>query len=508
MVEVLENVPEMQTTEEAAMEKKKKKREKKKGVDIEDMYGSWDADVVQKSSKAKPVKKKKETPPEELTAEKIAEALTHMARIGGEQKQQGGGGLRGLSTQFPRLFFEHEAEQEEAEPSEVSKDDKKVEEKEQDSAVPVHCASPNRSRQGSPKKRESPEKEKTSMKASAAEFVPPGISCPPKETSSTCLKASSPEFVPPGFSSPVKSLQASATEFVPQGLEPMASSKAASDSSKSEPSATSTAGDTSTEACWAHAVLTPSAPTKVLSADQPPQQSSQPPAPLKVPLPALALGEIPQSTEGASESDGAFNEDPKWTARLDLGTVGTILGKVKQSLMFRPGGSAAPAAAANPCPEIGKVMDKVKKIEEKEADNEAEKERAAAIKALQEKQNAEKKKEQLAMNETLMDCFLQAVKTRVKDRDLPIMGTTLYGKHMRAARQIGTSCDVKDSTFVWVRAFFESLEDENLIKLKPEVKDPTVTWINRNHHLIRDWQPWAFSETVGSRQACGPTRRR
>merc|ERR1719158_1868594 len=89
------------------------------------------------------------------------------------------------------------------------------------------------------------------------------------------------------------------------------------------------------------------------------------------------------------------------------------------------------------------------------------------------------------MDDTLMDCFLQAVKTRVKDRDLPIMGTTLYGKHMRASRRIGTSCDVKDSSFVWLRPFLESLEVDGLLKLKPEVKDPTVIWINRDRPSAR-----------------------
>jgi len=110
------------------------------------------------------------------------------------------------------------------------------------------------------------------------------------------------------------------------------------------------------------------------------------------------------------------------------------------------------------------------------------------------------------MDDTLMDCFLQAVKTRVKDRDLPIMGTTLYGKHMRSSRRIGTSCDVKDSSFVWLRPFLESLEEAGLIELKPEVKDPTVTWINRGHKLIKEWEPWHFKDTVGSQKACGPRR--
>jgi hypothetical protein len=209
------------------------------------------------------------------------------------------------------------------------------------------------------------------------------------------------------------------------------------------------------------------------------------------------------------DSTAAIDEtDEKWTARLGASAVGSILGKVKQSLTFSL--KLGPNSQIGKIdPSIGKVADKVKKIEEKEADNEAEKDREAAIKAVQVKEeSAEEKRKRAKMDETLMDCFLQAVKTRVKDRDLPTMGTTLYGKHMRASRHVGTSCDVKDSSFVWLRPFLESLEEENLLKLKPEVKDPTVTWINRNHRLLVNWEPWAWEDTVGSRQACGPSRRR
>merc|ERR1712224_525689 len=121
------------------------------------------------------------------------------------------------------------------------------------------------------------------------------------------------------------------------------------------------------------------------------------------------------------------------------------------------------------------------------------------IKVVNEKVDAQRKEYQKEMDENLMDCFLQAVTTRIKDRDLPVMGTSLYGK-MRLSRQLGTSCDVKDSSYVWLRPFLEHLEDEGLIVLKPEVQDPTVTKINRSHRLIRNWRPWAWSETVGSKK--------
>eukprot|EP00746_Dinoflagellata_sp_MGD_P161906 gnl/MRDRNA2_/MRDRNA2_89231_c0_seq1.p1 gnl/MRDRNA2_/MRDRNA2_89231_c0~~gnl/MRDRNA2_/MRDRNA2_89231_c0_seq1.p1 ORF type:complete len:430 (-),score=131.53 gnl/MRDRNA2_/MRDRNA2_89231_c0_seq1:108-1277(-) len=207
----------------------------------------------------------------------------------------------------------------------------------------------------------------------------------------------------------------------------------------------------------------------------------------------------------ASGSD--MDDSAKWTDNLNFGNI--FFGKVKNSLTSQfccmgrlaPSYGAQPSAAnigKDPC--TGKVHEKVKTIEE--ADNEAEKQREAAMKAVNAEVSAQRKEAQMEMDGTLRDCFLQAVTTRIKDRDLPVMGTTLYGK-MRQSRKLGTSCDVKDSSFVWLRPFLEHLEEEGLITLKPEVQDPTVTKINRSHKLIRNWKPWAWSETVGSYKTGG-----
>jgi hypothetical protein len=209
------------------------------------------------------------------------------------------------------------------------------------------------------------------------------------------------------------------------------------------------------------------------------------------------------------------DDSSKWTARLDFGKVFGKVSEIKQTLSSHlcctgrlAPSSAAQRTIAKPAkdPSSGKVHEKVEIIEKKEADKEAEKqrdrEREAAIKAVNAEVSAQRKEAQLEMDETLMDCFLQAVKTRIKDHDLPIMGTTLYGK-MRASRKIGTSCDVKDSSFVWLRPFLETLEDDGFITLKPEVQDPTVVKINRSHKLIQTWKPWTWSQCVGSQKTGG-----
>jgi hypothetical protein len=512
---VMEKLPDMEGAQAAAKDKKKKKKSVK-GVDIEDMF-SFDAEKLEKVSK--PVKKKKEEPSGEITLSQIQKMWKISAKMSGEQETTESP-ESGNPKEEEMMKTKRDLEQIEDDPSLLcfpSEEEirptmaKKIDTDEKKGPL-LRFPSPSRSRQGSPKKRnESPEKPSavTSMKASAAEFVPPSIAAAAtvagKEPSPSGLKASATEFVPPGVTSAAKApstMKADAAAFVPPGLEAKLCSK---DVSEAITETRKTEEQPSSEACWPHALFTPPARVQAPSIEQLPTEIFQP----KVPALTLNLGQV--STTAADTTSTADDTidvaDAKWSARLGRSNVESLLGRVKQCLMSKVNlGPAAPVAD----PVIGKVAEKVRHIEEKEADNNAEKEREAAIKAIQKKeqQDTATKEAQSTMDEALMDCFLQAVKTRIKDRDLPIMGTTLYGKHMRAARRIGTSCDVKDSSFVWLRPFLESLEDASLLKLKPEVKDPTVTWINRDHKLLKEWKPWAFKETVGSQKACGPTARR
>merc|ERR1711904_684177 len=49
------------------------------------------------------------------------------------------------------------------------------------------------------------------------------------------------------------------------------------------------------------------------------------------------------------------------------------------------------------------------------------------------------------------------------------------------SKRSGVSCDVKDSSYVWLRNFLDALEEDGFLKLKPLQKDPMVIWINRDH---------------------------
>ncbi len=47
----------------------------------------------------------------------------------------------------------------------------------------------------------------------------------------------------------------------------------------------------------------------------------------------------------------------------------------------------------------------------------------------------------------LRRCFLEALKTRVKDKDLPLLLSIFYAQHMMACKPEGAQLDIKKSSF-------------------------------------------------------------
>jgi hypothetical protein len=109
------------------------------------------------------------------------------------------------------------------------------------------------------------------------------------------------------------------------------------------------------------------------------------------------------------------------------------------------------------------------------------------------------------MDLVLMECFLQAICTRVMAWNLPIKGTTLYTQHMRPCRRIGTSLNVKDSTYHYFGAFLANLENLGLLTLKKGETDAVIIDICRNHPEILSWQPWPVEATVEHFEKRGPS---
>lgn len=114
------------------------------------------------------------------------------------------------------------------------------------------------------------------------------------------------------------------------------------------------------------------------------------------------------------------------------------------------------------------------------------------------------------MNRALEDCLLQAVKTRIKDKDLPLSGNNLYAQHMRPCRRVGSNLDVKASTFKKLVVFLTHAEAKGWIALKSNSPEPIVTRIFRNHPDVQEWQPWTAEATAeaaegGSDDKGGPS---
>lgn len=104
------------------------------------------------------------------------------------------------------------------------------------------------------------------------------------------------------------------------------------------------------------------------------------------------------------------------------------------------------------------------------------------------------------MDNLLRDCFLQAVKTnqitKQLSKGMPSKGSRIYAECMKPCRPVGTSIDVKTSSFSGVRRFFEHLEAQGLLELKPGLPDPVVTNFFWNHPDILKFSPWPLASTV------------
>jgi len=97
-----------------------------------------------------------------------------------------------------------------------------------------------------------------------------------------------------------------------------------------------------------------------------------------------------------------------------------------------------------------------------------------ARKKAAEARRAAEEEEMMAMDVQCVDAFLKCTMTRMKT---PIKGSNLYTKHIRPCRPVGTSVDVKDSSFRNLSTFLNFLEEEGLLRLQPGLSDPVVNQI-------------------------------
>ena len=106
------------------------------------------------------------------------------------------------------------------------------------------------------------------------------------------------------------------------------------------------------------------------------------------------------------------------------------------------------------------------------------------------------------MSVLLEECFLQAVRTRVKDKDLPMDVSVFYLQHMRAVRPASKQLEVKRSSFKKLSKFIAYLICEGLIKVSAATKaaPERITSIVRAHPKVREFEPMPPELTFEAQQ--------
>uniref|UniRef100_A0A8C9Q1V0 Eukaryotic translation initiation factor 2D n=1 Tax=Spermophilus dauricus TaxID=99837 RepID=A0A8C9Q1V0_SPEDA len=70
------------------------------------------------------------------------------------------------------------------------------------------------------------------------------------------------------------------------------------------------------------------------------------------------------------------------------------------------------------------------------------------------------------MDELLQQCFLHALKCRVRKADLPLLTSTLLGSHMFSCCPEGRQLDIKKSSYKKLSKFLQHMQQEQIIQVK------------------------------------------
>lgn len=94
--------------------------------------------------------------------------------------------------------------------------------------------------------------------------------------------------------------------------------------------------------------------------------------------------------------------------------------------------------------------------------------------------------------DALLDkCLLQALHTTLKDKDLPIPGSTLWSNHILACRPSGITLDIKKSSYKKLAKWLQAKASVGLISVKEDkYKKETVLFaVNRSHPDYTSFKP-------------------
>ncbi|XP_027360513.1 eukaryotic translation initiation factor 2D isoform X2 [Abrus precatorius] len=94
--------------------------------------------------------------------------------------------------------------------------------------------------------------------------------------------------------------------------------------------------------------------------------------------------------------------------------------------------------------------------------------------------------------DSLLDkCLLQALHTTVKDKDLPMPGSTLWSNHVLPCRPSGITLDIKKSSYKKLSKWLQAKSSAGLISVKEDKykKEVMLLSVNRNHADYSSFKP-------------------
>ncbi|XP_008152401.2 eukaryotic translation initiation factor 2D isoform X2 [Eptesicus fuscus] len=110
------------------------------------------------------------------------------------------------------------------------------------------------------------------------------------------------------------------------------------------------------------------------------------------------------------------------------------------------------------------------------------------------------------MDELLQQCFLHALKCRVKKTDLPLLTSTFLGSHVFSCCPEGRQLDIKKSSYKKLSKFLQQMQQEQIIQVKELSKGvESIVAVDWKHPRITSFvipEPSPTSQTIqeGSRE--------
>ncbi|XP_006000441.1 eukaryotic translation initiation factor 2D isoform X2 [Latimeria chalumnae] len=119
--------------------------------------------------------------------------------------------------------------------------------------------------------------------------------------------------------------------------------------------------------------------------------------------------------------------------------------------------------------------------------------------ATMEQLEAEEKAPQEDMDQLLLQCFLHAVKYKVKKSDLPLLTSTFLRNHMYSCRPEGKQLDIKKSSYKKLSKFLQCMQQRKIILVKELSKGvESIVDVEWKHEDIRSFKVPEISSSADS----------